>query len=406
VTDLLESAQRHRLGLFTLAVLLLLAWIAWSARGAWPAFVIGIALGFVLDPPVTWLQGRGVPRWAGVVIAYVAVVGLVWGLIAFVIPPISGQMRDFIDNLPRLGNAIADVERGIEDWYLSLQLPAEFRSFLDDAIARSQQQLVDLLRAVVGPTLGTVLRTVTFVFGLIVVPVWLFFVLKDRERLPDAVSGGLPPAWRSDAHNVLAILAGVGGRWVRGELLLGAAVFIATAVGFGILTLVGFSEFGRFTLVLALIAGVLEWFPVIGPIIAAVPALLIGISISPAAAIAAIAVSTGVQQLENNLLVPKVMGDAVDLHPAVLIPALVGGGALFGIAGAILSAPVVAAARDLYRYSSRRLAAVPAGNALSAVLRGRPRAAGDGGSAGEEAAGEPEGVPGPAPEGGTDATEG
>jgi predicted PurR-regulated permease PerM len=373
VTDLLGAAQRHRLGLFTVATLIVIAWVAWTARGALPAFAIGAALAFVLDPPVSWLQRRGMPRWSGVVVMYAVVVGVVWLLIAFAIPPIAGQTRDFIDNLPRLGAAIVDVEHGIEDWYASLPLPADLRTFLDQAVSQGQQQAADVVRAVIGPTLGTLLRTVTFIFGLIVVPVWLFFVLKDREALPGAVTGAMPPAWRADTENVVSLLARVGGRWVRGELILGLAVFSATAVGFGILTLVGFGEFGKFTLVLALFAGILEWFPVIGPVIAAVPALLIGLSISPAAAIAAIAVSIAVQQTENNLLVPKVMGDAVELNPAVLILSLVAGAALFGIGGAILSAPVVAAGRDLYRYTFSRLSARSPGEALALTLhRGPP----------------------------------
>ena len=98
----------------------------------------------------------------------------------------------------------------------------------------------------------------------------------------------------------------------------------------------------------------LEWFPIIGPIIAAVPAILIGLSIGFPAAIAAVVLYTAIQQLENHVLVPKVMGDAVELHPAVMILALVVGGALFGIGGAILAAPAVAAGRDLYRYGFHR----------------------------------------------------
>ncbi len=133
----------------------------------------------------------------------------------------------------------------------------------------------DALRQVLGPTVSAVLRTAAFVLGLIVVPVWLFFVLKDREALPGAVRGALPAAWRADADNILNLLAVTGGRWVRGQLLLGAAIFAATLVGLSALWLAGFTEFGRFTLVLAVVAGVLEWFPIIGPIIAAIPALLV-----------------------------------------------------------------------------------------------------------------------------------
>ena len=135
-------------------------------------------------------------------------------------------------------------------------------------------------------------------------------------------------------------------------------------------TVIGFSEFGQFTLVLALIAGVLEFVPIIGPIIAAVPAILIGLSISFPAALAAALLYTAIQQLENNFLVPKVLGDAIELHPAVMILSLVVGGALFGIGGAILAAPVVASGRDLYRYGFHRLGGQPPVMAFELALHG------------------------------------
>ncbi len=370
MADLIGALRRHRLSIFALAMIVLVAWLVWTARGALPAFVIGLALAFVLDPGVTRLQRLGVPRWGGVLAMYALVVGLIWLVIAFALPPIAAQAREFLDHLPQLGSSIGNLERGIEDWYRSLPLPPELRTTLDTSITRGQEALATIVQGIIGPTLGTLLRTATFVLGLVVIPVWLFFVLKDREAFPHAVAGALPPTWRPDGENLLGILAGVGGRWVRGELLLGGAVFLATAIGLSILTLIGFGEFGQFALVLALIAGILEWFPIIGPIIAAIPALLVALTVSPAAVVAIVVVYTGIQQLENNLLVPKVMGDAVDLHPAVVILALVVGGALFGIGGAILAAPTVAAGRDLYRYGFHRLSGQPPLDSFQLAVHG------------------------------------
>ncbi len=355
MAELLGAVRRHRLSLFALAMVVFVAWLIWSARGALPAFFIGVALGFVLDPVVTRLQRIGVPRWAGVIAAYAAVVALVWLIVAFVAPPIGQQARELIERAPEFGAQIRDWEDQLARWYASLALPPELRDMIDASIASGREAFGQVLQAIAGPLVGTLVRTATFVVGLVIIPVWLFFVLKDREAFPRAVEGALPPAWRLDAGSVLAILARIGGRWVRGQLLLGASIFVATALGLGLLTLIGFGELGSFTLVLALIAGVLEWFPIIGPIIAAIPAILIALTISPAAVVAVVILYTVVQQLENNLLVPKVMGDAVELHPAVMIAALVIGGALFGIGGAILAAPVVAIGRDLYRYGFRRL---------------------------------------------------
>jgi predicted PurR-regulated permease PerM len=370
VSELLGAIRRHRLSLFVLAWLLLVAMALWTVRGALPAFFIGLALAFVLDPVVTRLARAGVPRWAGVLISYAIVVALVWLVVAFAIPPIARQTREFLDHLPELGATLNDFGRGLAAWYAGLPLPPELRQMIDESIVAGERAFADLLRGLITPVVGSIVRVATFVLGLVVIPVWLFFVLKDRERFPIRVAGALPPSWRADGINILALLAGVGGRWVRGQLLLGVSIFLATAVSLTILTVVGFREFGQFTLVLALIAGVLEWFPIIGPIVAAIPALLIAIAISPAAAVAVLIVYIGIQQLENNILVPKVMGDAVDLHPAVLILSLVVGGALFGIGGAILAAPAVAAGRDLYRYGFLRLSGMVPRQAYAVALHG------------------------------------
>ena len=358
MADLLGAARRHRLSLFALAMVVLVAWLLWTARGALPAFFIGLALAFVLDPVVTRIQRLGVPRWAGVLAAYALVAGVVW---------VADRVRPAADRAPgaradRARTGVRRRDRGVgadlERWYRPLTLPPELREMIDASIARGREAFGEVLQAIAGPLVTQVVRTATFVFGLVIIPIWLFFVLKDREAFPRAVAGALPPTWRPDADAILAIVARIGGRWVRGQLLLGLSIFAASAIGLTLLTLLGFSELGEFTLVLALIAGILEWFPIIGPILAAVPAILIALTISPAAVIAVVILYTAVQQLENNLLVPKVMGDAVELHPAVMIVSLVVGGALFGIGGAILAAPTVAVGRDLYRYGFRRLSGI------------------------------------------------
>jgi predicted PurR-regulated permease PerM len=366
MSDLLAAVRRNRLALFVTASGLLIAWLLWSAHGALPAFVIGLALAFVLDPLVTALERRGIPRWGGVLLSFAAVAALIWALAVFAVAPLAAQTRDFIARLPELGAAVGALQHDLDAWYRSLPLSPDMRAALDTAIERAEAAFGTAIRDFLGPAVGTLVRTVGFLIGLVVIPVWLFFVLRDRDRLPRAVAAAVPAGWRPDSQNVLAILARVGGRWVRGQLLLGVAIFLATVIGLTALTAVGFREFGSLTLVLALIAGVLEWFPIIGPIVAAVPAILVGISISPAAAIAAAALYLAIQQLENNLLVPKILGDAVQLHPAVLIVALVVGGALFGIGGAILAAPVVAAGRDLYRYIFERLSGQSPAQALAA----------------------------------------
>jgi predicted PurR-regulated permease PerM len=346
---------RHRLALWAMFWIGLVVLALWLARGALPVFGIAIALAFVLDPPVTALQRRGVPRLAGVLLVYLAAVFVVIGLGWLFVPPLIEQLQRFIEELPTLASQLLAWEEAFVAWLLSLPLPDPIREALDTILESGQQALIALVEAFVGPLINLIARTAAFVVGLVVIPVWLLYVLKDREKLPDGVLRFLPPSWRIDTLHGIGLTTSVIGRWIRGQLLLGAVIFAATLIGLLVLAAIGFREFADFAVLLALVAGLLELVPIIGPIIAAIPAILIGASISPAAALAAVALYTIIQQVENHLLVPKVMGDAVDLHPAVVILSLIVGGSLFGIWGAILAAPVVALARDLYRYGFRRL---------------------------------------------------
>jgi predicted PurR-regulated permease PerM len=346
---------RHRLALWATFWIAVVVVALLLARSSLAVFGIAIALAFVLDPPVTALQRRGVPRLAGILLVYLVAVLIVVGLGWLLIPPLIEQLQRFIEQLPTLAAEVLAWEEALVEWLTSLPLPEPIRDAIDTIVESGQQALITLVEAIVGPLLNLIARTAAFIVGLVVIPVWLLYVLKDRERLPEGILRFLPPSWRIDAGHGLGLTTDLIGRWIRGQLLLGAVIFAATLVGLLLLSVIGFREFADFAVLLALVAGILELVPVIGPIIAAIPAILIGASISPAAALAAVALYTVIQQVENHLLVPKVMGDAVDLHPAVVILSIIVGASLFGIWGAILAAPVVALARDLYRYGFRRL---------------------------------------------------
>jgi predicted PurR-regulated permease PerM len=215
------------------------------------------------------------------------------------------------------------------------------------------------------PVVNVTAGFVSSIFGYLIIPVWAFFLLKDRRELTAAVDRSLPPEWRDDAWAIARIVARVFSQWIRAQVFLGLVVGAATFVGLLILNATVDPIFGRFALLLAIIAGVLELLPIIGPVLAAIPAVLLALTVGPQAALAALVLYTLVQQLENNLLVPKIQGDAVELHPSAVIFSLVVGGAIAGLLGAILALPVTAAARNVFRYLFRRL--TPPGEASAAV---------------------------------------
>ena len=165
----------------------------------------------------------------------------------------------------------------------------------------------------------------------------------------------LPATWRFDVWATLRVVRRVFGQWVRAQLVLGVTVGVFTFIGLLLLSRFVDPVFGRYAVLLSVTAGILELVPIIGPIIAAVPAVLLAATAGLEAVVAAFLLYLLVQQVENNVLVPKIQGDAVQLHPAVVMFAIVIGGSLVGLLGAILALPVAAALRDVTRYLFRRL---------------------------------------------------
>jgi predicted PurR-regulated permease PerM len=234
-------------------------------------------------------------------------------------------------------------------------LPPDVLARIEDALAHLDQVLAGIDPAVLLPFVRSAFSLLGGLVGFLIVPVWVFYVVKDRPTITDGLAGSLPPLWRTDVLAVAGIVQAVLGKWVRGQLVLSSVVGLATLVGLVALGVFVDPVFTRFAVILAVIAGVLELLPIIGPIISAIPAIILAATVSPIAVIAVFVLYLAIQQVENTFLVPKIQGDAVELHPAAVLFVLVLGGAVYGLLGAILAVPIAAAARDVYRHFFRRL---------------------------------------------------
>jgi len=319
-------------------------------------FVLGLLLIYLLAPSVDRLSrvhvgARTIPRWVAILLLYLLIVVVVAFGVILVIRPMSDQLQRFGDELP----ATLDNLRA---WYAGLSLPAWLRTAVDHLLASGSGASGS------GPDLGSLLplarslaTTLVSTFGYLIIPVWAFYVLKDLARLQAAFVQALPSGWRRDALALTGIVDHTFGRWVRGQLFLGLVVGVAIFAGLVLLGVLVDPVFLTFAVLLGVIAGVLELVPIIGPILSMIPTLVLSLTARDpvGAAIAVVALYLVVQQVENHVLVPQIQGDAVELHPSVVILSLIVGSALFGLLGAILSVPVTAAGRDIYRYLFRRL---------------------------------------------------
>lgn len=317
-------------------------------------FVLGLLLVYLLAPAVdrmsrTRVGPRTLPRWAAILLLYLLIAVVLAIGVLLVLRPMNEQIQRFGDELPGMLD-------GLRTWYAGLDLPPWLRASIDHLLASGSSGS--------GPDLSTILplarsiaSTLASAFGFLIIPIWVFYVLKDLPRLGVSFVAALPQGWRPDGLAIAGIVDHTIGRWIRGQLFLGTVVGVATFLGLLLLGEFVDPVFFSFAVLLAVVAGVLELVPIIGPILSMIPTLALALTAGDPikAAIAVVLLYLVVQQVENHVLVPMIQGDAVELHPSVVIFALIVGGALSGLLGAILAVPVTAAGRDIYRYCFRRL---------------------------------------------------
>ena len=350
-----------------IAAAIVVAVVIYMGREALSPFIVGLLIVYLLDPPVDWLARRRVPRWLAVLVVYVVAIFVVFEALNLTLRPLVDQIATFINDLPTIAQDIDVQLRRLSEFYRGLQLPPELRDAIDGWIAGLADGGVSFDPSVLLPVVNVTAGLVGAIFGYIIIPVWVFYLLKDRPALTGAFDRALPSTWRADVWHVIHIVERVFSQWVRGQIFLGVTVGIATFLGLLLLGATVDPIFTRFAVLLAIIAGLLELLPIIGPIIAAVPAVVLAATAGVEAVVAALLLYLIVQQVENNLLVPKIQGEAVELHPSAVMFALVMGGAIGGLLGAILALPVTAAGRDVFRYLFMRLSPSPPTPAAAAA---------------------------------------
>lgn len=338
----------------------------YAGRSALGPFIVGLVLAYLLDIPVERIARLGTPRWIAVLVVYaIAAVVIVQGL-RVMLRPLADEIATFITEFPRFSAQITEQ-------YAHLDLPEPLRRAIDTLLSELGSGIGSIDPAALLPVASVFAGVVGTIVAYIIVPVWAFYLIKDRHALRAAAERSTPEPWRADAHAVTHLALRVFRQWLRGQLLLGVAVGLATFLGLLVLGAAVDPVFSRFAIFLSVIAGLFELLPIIGPILSAIPAVLLALTAGVEPALAALVLYLVIQQVENNLFVPKIQGDAVELHPSIVMVALVVGGAIGGLLGAILALPITAAARDVFRYTFHRVDQPPmTPEAALALIVARP----------------------------------
>lgn len=299
----------HKTIIFTVIFLLFL-WLIIQVKEiiflVFVAFIIMSALKSWVDI----LEKRRIPRMVSALCIYILFIAVIAFTVSSLLPPLVTQTIHLSENLPG---------------YINTYIP--FASVDPSALT---QQIAPLGENLLKVTLGLFSNIV----GIFTIFVISFYLIMERGNLDMQLETFLG---EEGAKRFLVVIKKIEqrlGSWVRGQVTLGVVIGVATFIGLQLLGL-------PYVLPLAIIAGFLEIVPTIGPIISAVPAILVALTVSPLFALATAALYFVIQQAENNLIVPFVMKHAVGLPPLVTLLSILVGAKLGGIGGAILAIPVV-----------------------------------------------------------------
>lgn len=308
-------------------VVLLLVLFVNSIRDVLLLVFISLVLAAAIDPSITALERRGVPRGFGVAIIYIVLLAVVSLVIVLLIPVLIEQTQQFAKQVPSLYN----------------QLFSAFQSVSDSAVVSGLQRALESFSQSLGNiTSGFFSHVFGFFGGLFAffgVLVMTFYLTMEEKGMKKVALDMAPVRYRPYLTKLFNRIEERLGRWLRGQLLLGFIIFLLTLIGLWILRV-------DYLFVLALIAGISELVPAVGPFIGAIPAVLVALSGGalsghPIDAVWVMLLYVVIQQLENHLIVPRVMASATGLNPVLVIIALLVGAKLAGLVGVILAVPTM-----------------------------------------------------------------
>lgn len=334
-------ASEQRLSISLSGVLVVFAAIAaaivgWQLRGLLLLIMISVVLACSIAPIVNWAEQYRIPRWVSALFTYLAIIGTLIGVILLIGPTVLDQLQLLVRQLPLLlRRAVAQIE----NWLLIINdnrpdFTTQIFDQLDvQAIAawavRSTRQVALRSLNLTTDILGTLLSLILAIFisG---------YMLADSKTLTENFVRLLPAPWNYQVSESLPVIGSRIGSYIRGRLIVSATLALVTSIGLPFLGL------GDFAIGLGAIAGVTNLVPFLGPILGAIPALIVAIPVGGWPVLWVIIFYVVIQNIETYILDPLLVGNSVGVHPLYQLLAVLGGTQVLGIVGALIVPPWVA----------------------------------------------------------------
>jgi predicted PurR-regulated permease PerM len=351
--------------LVLLPLLLLLVWaVAGAVRHVLFLFLVALLIALLLNPLVRGLGRAWIPRGPAVALVYLAfaaVVALAILALATVVVQQTRTASHRVDNYftadsghPRRTGAeqdLANFQRWLDRHHLSsVHVQRQGEKFLNQVGTKDVQKYTS--RALRWAE-GAGLTVVTLLFDAILVVVVSIYMLLDMQRLTEVVDRRFPPR---GGDGLIVRMEQAVASYVKGQFLLSLIIGASAGLGLWILGMVGLMPHGgKYAAAFGAWAGVTELVPYVGPWLGAAPPVLYALVEHPVSALWVALLFLGIQQLEGHLVVPKVMGRSLRLHPLLVIFGLLAGGEIYGFPGILVALPLLAAGRAVWEFFSERV---------------------------------------------------
>lgn len=288
-------------------------------------FFVSLVLASVINPLAAAFQAKKMPRALAVLLLYAGLIGLVAAILVTLVPAVAAETRDLIANADVIWARFVSTLGPLRDFVAS--------HGLSDDLERALSGATGGVGATVGGLVATIRGLARGVVSSIVVMVVAFYLVVSEDALKRLFRAVAPEQYQPYLVDLFQRVEKSIGGWARGQLMLSAIMAVGVYIGLKVLGV-------PYALVLALTAGVAESIPYVGPVMAAIPAILIAFTHSPLLGLIVAILYIVIQQIESHILVPKIMSKVTGLHPIVCIFALLIGVKVAGLLGALLAIPV------------------------------------------------------------------
>lgn len=305
-------------------------------------FLYALLFVYILRPVVNFLDDKGVPRVIALLLSYLGLLAILTLLGMYVGPILYREIYGFINKLPKY---VAVANGYINDFvhahpFLKGDQATRFLTGLGDSFRSFLQKMAESIPTMTASIFGSVLNVV-------LAPVIAFYILKDYKVIRITIGEAIPKKYRDEGMQIIKQIDSVVGGFIKGQALVALSVAVLCGIALSALGV-------DYAILLGFIIGVFNIIPYLGPIIGGAPAVIIALGTSWQLAVIVIVVLLTVQQIDSVFISPRIMSSQVNLHPVLVIFALLVGGTLLGFIGMLIAIPLAAVGKALYLHFRER----------------------------------------------------